>query len=265
VSNRALTDKDVVTRQYADDRNLKARQRLWQISRSEPGLDLQAWSVDLLEVGPGDVVLDAGCGNGLPLAELRSRDTIAVGMDLSPGMVDRAGHDRVAAGDVQHLPFRDDRFDAAGAFMMLYHVPDQAAAVTELRRVVKPGGVVVATTASGENQSELRELVEAAVGHGWAWQRPSASSFNLETGGDVLATAFESVEVVHSPPRRIFITDTDALADYLASSEDHWAGTLPPGRNWQDVIETVRATADGVVAAEGALTVTARIGAIVCR
>jgi SAM-dependent methyltransferase len=265
VSNRALTDKDVVARQYADDRNLKARQRLWQISRSEPGLDLQTWSVDLLEVGADDVVLDAGCGNGLPLAVLRERGAAAVGMDLSPGMVQQAGHDRVMAGDIQHLPFPDDRFDAAGAFMMLYHVPDQEAAVAELRRVVKAGGVVVATAPSGHNQAELRELVEGAVGDGWTWQRSSAATFNLESGADVLATAFGSVEVVPAPGRRIFITDTDALADYLASSEDHWAGTLPAGRTWPEVIEAVRSRADEVIANEGSLVVTARVGAIVCR
>jgi SAM-dependent methyltransferase len=265
VSNRALTDKDVVTRQYADDRNLAARQRLWQISRAEPGLDLHAWSVDLLEVTTGDAVLDAGCGNGRPLALLRERGIWAVGMDLSPGMALQAEHPQVAVGDVQHLPFDDGRFDAVGAFMMMYHVPDREAAAAELRRVAKPGGVVVATAPSTDNQAELRELVEGVVGDGWTWQRPSASGFHMESGADVLGTAFDSVEVVPAPEQRISITDLDALAEYLASSEDHWAGTLPDGWTWQAVIDGAQAAAAEVVEAEGALTVTAKIGAVVCR
>lgn len=265
VSNRALTDKDVVRRQYADDRNLRARQRLWEISRSESELDLNAWSVNLIDADDGDIVLDAGCGNGRALAVLRERNLIAVGLDLSLGMVGGANHHRVAVGDVASLPFRDRFFDAAAALMMLYHVADQEAAAAELRRVVKPGGVVVATTPSVENQAELRAFVEAVVGGGWTWSRPSAAGFHLEGGAAVLGTAFESVEIVHAPERRIFVTDPDALADYVASSGDHFGHTLPPGRTWQDVVEAVRTAAAETVATDGALTVTSKLGAFICR
>lgn len=228
-------------------------------------MDLHAWSVDQIDADEGDIVLDAGCGNGRPLALLRERNLIAVGIDLSPGMVQGANHSRVAAGDVQWLPFRDHAFDAAAAFMMLYHVPDQQAAAAELRRIVKPGGVAVATAPSGENQAELREFVETVVGGGWTWPRPSATTFNLEGGAAVLGTAFASVEIVHAPDQRIFITDPDALADYIASSGDHFGHTLPSGRTWPDVVEAVRTTATEAIAAKGALTVTSKLGAFICR
>lgn len=137
-----------------------------EISRSEPELDFNRWSVELINGHKGDLVLDTGCGNGRPLAMLRERGFIAVGVDSSLGMTRIANHPQVAVGDAQRLPFGDGRFDAAAAFMMLYHVPDQAAAAAELRRVVTPGGVVVATTASKHNQADLRAVVEAAVGGG---------------------------------------------------------------------------------------------------
>jgi len=265
VTGGALTnDAEVLTRQYADDRNLRARQRLWDISRTEPELDFNRWSVDLLGAGPGDVVLDAGCGNGRPLRLLAERGCTAVGLDLSPGMAAAAGA-RTLVGDVQHLPFADAAFDGALALMMLYHVPDQAAAAAELRRVVGPGGALVATTASRHNQDELRQLVEGAVGGGWTWARPSTTSFDLETGGDVLATAFASVERVDAPERRVHVTDTDALADYLASTADHYERTLPPGRRWAEVVEAGRQAVREAVARSGALVLTARLGAFVCR
>ena len=265
MSDRVLSDEEVLARQYADDRNLRARQRLWEISRSEPPLDFNEWSVGLIGAGPGDMVLDAGCGNGRPLALLRQTGCTAVGVDLSLGMTRRAKHPAVAVGDVQRLPFGDETFDAAAAFMMLYHVPDQEAAVTELRRVVRPGGVVVATTASTENQAELRALVEGAVGQGWSWNRPSATSFHLEGAADVLGTAFESIELVRAPERRIFITDAEAMADYVASSGDHFDRTLPPDRTWNAVVDAVRDATAAAVADHGALVVTARLGALVCR
>lgn len=239
--------------QYGDDSNLRARQRLWDISRTEPELDFHEWSIDLL--GDARFVLDAGCGNGRPLSRLRARAVRAVGLDLFPEMVRIAGGDVV--GDVQRLPFATGTFDGAVALMMLYHVPDQAAAAAELRRVVRPGGVVVATTASADNQPELRAIVEGTVGGGWTWMRPSTASFHLENGAEPLHTAFEHVERVDAPVRRIHIEDPGAAADYVASTGDHFGPTLPPGRSWDDVVEAVRAAVPFVV--------TARLGAFVCR
>lgn len=265
VAHQMLTDEEVLERQYADDRNLRARQRLWEISRSEPQLDFNRWAVDLIGAHEGDLVLDAGCGNGRALALLEERRCTAVGIDLSLGMARSTRHARVAVGDVQNLPFPPGAFDAAAAFMMLCHVPNQERAAAELRRVVKPGGVMVATTASKENQAELRSIVEGAVGGGWTWNRSSATSFHLEGGAAVLATAFDSVERVEAPERTIFLTDADALADYVASSGDHYGRTLPPGRTWDEVVEAVRAETAAVIAAEGALVVRGRLGAFVCR
>ena len=260
-----MTDRQVLARQYGDDVNLRARQRLWDISRSEPELDFNRWSVEQLDAQPGDRVLDVGCGNGRPLGLLRDLGCVSVGLDQSEGMVRGSGHPQTAVGDVQHLPFPDGAFDAAAAFMMLYHVPEQEVAAAELRRVVRPGGLLVATTASRDNQAELRALVEDAVGGGWTWNRPSATSFHLEGGRSVLATAFETVELVEAPERRIFITDADAMADYIASSGDHFGRTLPPGRSWPEVVEAVRATTAATIASDGALMVTAKLGALVCR
>ena len=136
---------------------------------------------------------------------------------------------------------------------MLYHVPNLQAAAAELRRVVKPGGVVVATTASKASQAELRVLVEQTVGGEWTWNRPSAATFNLEGAAEVLATAFGSVDVVHAPGRRIYITDADAMADYVGSVRETYERTLPPGRHWEDVVEGVRDATAARIAADGAL------------
>lgn len=260
-----MTDAEVLSGQYADDRNLRARQRLWEISRSEPALDFNRWSVALTGSGVGDLVLDAGCGNGRVLALLRGRGCRAIGLDLSWGMASSTQAAAVVVGDVQCLPSPSDVFDAAVALMMLYHVPDQEAAVAELRRVVRPGGVMVATTASQDNQVELRAIIEDAVGEGWTWQRPSATSFHLEGGAAVLGTAFEEVTLVEAPERRIFITNADAMADYVASSGQYFDRTLPAGHTWDDVVEAVRAATLEAVAADGALVVTGRLGALVCR
>jgi SAM-dependent methyltransferase len=65
------------SRQYANDGNLRARQRLWECQ--VPFFDVGAWVLDLAGAGPGMRVLDVGCGNGFYLRTLRERQVTAAG------------------------------------------------------------------------------------------------------------------------------------------------------------------------------------------
>lgn len=95
----------------------------------------------------GARVLDAGCGAGAGTAML-GRRAEAVGVDLSPAAIAAArrkhgGEAGFAEGDIRSLPFGDGEFDAAVCFEALTHVADPAAALDELRRVLKPGGLLL--------------------------------------------------------------------------------------------------------------------------
>jgi cyclopropane fatty-acyl-phospholipid synthase-like methyltransferase len=107
--------------QYASDRNLRARQRLWQCR--VPDFDVIGWVLDQAGLAPGMRVLDAGCGNGLYLPALRQRRVRAVGCDLSPGMLAAVTHPELITADVIALPIRDHAFDAVLAAQMLDLVP----------------------------------------------------------------------------------------------------------------------------------------------
>jgi SAM-dependent methyltransferase len=111
--------------------------------------------LDLLEVGPGERVLEVGCGSGVVLRELARRvapDGRAVGLDPSPAVLEVAR--RLAAmerlgelielreGDARALPFGDGEFDAVLAVTTLVHVPEVERAIPELVRVTRPGGRV---------------------------------------------------------------------------------------------------------------------------
>ena len=102
---------------------------------------------------PGMRLLDAGCGPGtitLGLAAAVAPGEV-VGLERSPALVEQAralaaergvANVRFEVGDAQALPFPDGSFDAAFESAVLEHVPDPARAVAELRRVLRPGGVV---------------------------------------------------------------------------------------------------------------------------
>ena len=108
--------------------------------------------VDDLEVelcaryGTGREVLECGCGTGLILHRLAEFASRAVGIDLSPGMLDHARERglEVTEGSVTALPFDDASFDLTCSFKVLAHVPDIGKALSEMARVTRPGGVLIA-------------------------------------------------------------------------------------------------------------------------
>jgi SAM-dependent methyltransferase len=149
--------------QYADDRNLRARQRLWACQ--VPFFDIADWVLDLARVMPGMRVLDAGCGNGMYLRALRERQVNAVGCDLSPGMLRRARHAALVNADVTALPALPGAFDVVLAAHLLDLIPERRTAIGELRRVLAPGRTCIAVTNGAQHLRSLRELIERAV---WA-------------------------------------------------------------------------------------------------
>lgn len=103
-------------------------------------------------------VLDAGCGTGNQLWRFRERGYRCVGVDLSRYALRRAADRLRAAGlaegvelcesPLESLPFRDGSFDVVHCRGVLMHIPDWRAALTELCRVVRPGGVLVVIEAN---------------------------------------------------------------------------------------------------------------------
>jgi ubiquinone/menaquinone biosynthesis C-methylase UbiE len=91
-------------------------------------------------------VLEVGCGTGLLLDRIQRFARSAKGVDLSPGMLERArarGLD-VEVGSATDLPFPDASFDVACSFKVLPHVREIRRALAEMARVLRPGGVLVA-------------------------------------------------------------------------------------------------------------------------
>lgn len=95
---------------------------------------------------PSSRILEAGCGTGLVLGRLAPHVKSAVGVDLSGGML-RKAHARsltVVQGSVTALPFADASFDMVCSFKVLAHVEQISQAMSELSRVLRPGGVICA-------------------------------------------------------------------------------------------------------------------------
>lgn len=126
---------------------------------------------------PGQTVLDFGCGPGtisLGLAEavdpghLHGIDMEETQIGLARSAAESGGHDNVTfhVGNVNDLPFEDDTFDVAHCHAVLMHIPDTSAALAEVRRVLKPGGIIACREAIVA--SSFLEPGSAEIDRAWA-------------------------------------------------------------------------------------------------
>ncbi|MFF6993243.1 methyltransferase domain-containing protein [Streptomyces sp. NPDC010273] len=103
----------------------------------------------------GDVagrrILDAGCGSGALFAALRDRGAMVSGFDASAVMLELArrrlgdGADLQVADLSSPLPYADDTFDDVVASLVLHYLEDWGPALAELRRILRPGGRLIAS------------------------------------------------------------------------------------------------------------------------
>jgi ubiquinone/menaquinone biosynthesis C-methylase UbiE len=246
--------------QYKNDANLAARQAIYRFQ--SPPRTINGEALDLAGLKGHERVLDVGCGNGLYLAALavRGHAGAIAAMDLSPGMLAAARPRNPKAallrGDAQHLPFPDDAFDASLAMHMLYHVPDRALAIREVRRVTKPGGVVLAVTNSDLHLKELGDLFESVAGEPLPSNR---LSFSLESGGAELAAAFESVTRVDLDSALV-VTEVEPVLDYLRSTRGFVSGDRFDG-----TLDEIAARVQHAIDTDGAFRIRTFAGCFVCR
>jgi SAM-dependent methyltransferase len=184
-----------------------------------------------------DTIADIGCGNGRYLAGLARRGFPGrvLGVDLSLGML-RAARDHLntaaaadatwspsvalISADAAALPLSDGVADLALASHMLYHVPEPAAALGELRRVTRPGGRVIIVLNGAAHLRQLRAALAAARG-----QDPATLAERLTLDdGEALAKSFFPRVTRHDFPAELRIPDPVPIADYIRSmpgTHDH--------------------------------------------
>jgi SAM-dependent methyltransferase len=157
-------------------------------ARPTDGADAQLLDELAVYLSPGDLVLDAGCGAGVPVEpRLRAAGYSVVGLDLSAAQLDLAvggGFTDVVQGDLVSLPFRTGAFRAAVSFYAIIHVPrdDHLEVFRELRRVVEPDGHVLVCLGA-------RDVPADHDPYSWLGAPMYWSHFDAETNVELLQEA----------------------------------------------------------------------------
>ncbi|HEX6102980.1 MAG TPA: class I SAM-dependent methyltransferase [Alphaproteobacteria bacterium] len=129
----------------------------WIMAHRGSNRQRNEWTVQLLEIAPGDRVLEFGCGPGLALAAAAARATAGrvVGVDHSPVMIEQArarvrklGLERqveLRLGGVEALATLPGPFDKILSVNVVQFVPDQPALLAHFHRLLAPGGRLATT------------------------------------------------------------------------------------------------------------------------
>ena len=278
---------------YGDAAKLGARIDL-QRRFSVNSVPIADWELGLVDLSSVHQALDAGCGTGaflVPLARrLTPQGARVIGLDLAEGTLGQA-RARVQVeglpviciiGDVEALPFDDGSFDLVLANYMLYHVPNLEQAIAELRRVLRPGGVLLAATNGEGHMRDLWRLEEQAfIRLGISPQTVAAlmergravgaMSFRLENGEQWLRRSFADVRLERYPDE-LRVTEVEPLVAYLASlwsldqmvegvaATDHEQALLRT-----QVVDTFRVIVEERMAADGVIHIAKETGAFVAR
>jgi len=269
-SNRVAGRKKVCDH-YATDQGLGIRIKTHE-EYTVPRVNFPEWVLDRIDWLGNETVLDVGCGPGNYALPAKDRGCRYIAADLSLGMLQNlvdGGTERVNM-DALSIPFRNNTIDVILANHMLYHVPALATALLEFRRVLKPGGRLVAATNSDSFMHQIDEVVDDAsrslggdhlrdpARKGFIWP------FSVENGRDQLKAVFDQV-LLHELHSELVFPAAEPVVTYIDSTADLYQPHLKNGVRWQAVLLEVEQRVEKQIISQGTFRVNKHNGIFVCR
>lgn len=214
-----------VKEQYSDDRNLSIRIKL-HAKHSTNKQGFFPWLFDKYQFFNNCRILELGCGNGkqweTKINDLPNNCSLILS-DFSNSMVDIVRekysiHKAISFQqiDIQNILFPDETFDFVIANHMLYHIPDLSKALSEVKRVLKTGGIFYSTTnGNGGMYPFLHNALKLFNPNTKAFTQKL--SFNLQNGSEILSRYFSDVRRIDYKDS-LSITETQDLIDWINST-----------------------------------------------
>lgn len=213
-----INNAEYVKAQYQNADNLNTRISIHD-KYSTNKMGLPDWYFSIYRINRGMKILELGCGTGAMWTEHKEVMAICgqiVLSDISAGMIETAKENVGVMNnvvyemiDIQNIPYDDNCFDMVIANYMLYHVPDLDKAISEVSRVLKPGGYFYAGT-TGENG--IMETIVKILDMDPVYK----NTFSLENGRAKMEPYFRTIEVKRYIDS-LEVTDIDDLLDYIYS------------------------------------------------
>ncbi|MEW9093644.1 MAG: MerR family transcriptional regulator [Clostridiaceae bacterium] len=213
--------------QYKNASNLRARINIHEkFSSNKEGW--MPWYFTKLDIVDGAKILELGCGDGslwLKNIEKVHESWNITLTDFSQGMLNDTRNNlekwenrfNFAVVDAHDLPYSDGSFNIVIANHMLYHLGDLNKALSEVKRVLKPGGQFYASTVGKNHMKEMRDIIAQVDKNLLNMEGfTRTENFQLENGEDILKNWFRDI-VISRYEDSLMVTESSALMDYIFS------------------------------------------------
>lgn len=213
--------------QYEDASNLRSRISIHELF-SVNKYGWMRWFFDNLELPPECKVLELGCGDASLWSKNIERipknwdvtlSDFSKGMleDAKRGIQNKALNFKYQVIDAEDIPYEDESFDVVIANHMLYHVDDIEKVLSEIYRVLKPGGQFYSSTVGENHMKEMKKIMlkfksDNMDVNSWG----ITSRFNLENGVETLEKWFKNIEMKRYKDNLI-VTEPSYIIDYIFS------------------------------------------------
>lgn len=234
--------------------------------------DIDQWMLDLLKPAPHDRILDVGCGAGKQCKafyEYTGGKAEITGVDISEELLAQAEELNRSLGGAltlqkmdfnQRFPFGDDQFDLVSCCFAIYYAADIPFTVSEMHRVLKPGGRLFTTGPMPENKQLFYEIIREATGKPIP-PMPGSSRYASQIL-DTIREQFSKVEVhIFENPLQFDSVEPFLAYTRASLSEDRklWTGLFQGKDEFQQVMEQIARAAQRRYEADGGKLVMTKV------
>jgi ubiquinone/menaquinone biosynthesis C-methylase UbiE len=240
------------------------------------GRDIDQWMLDLLKLQPGIKILDVGCGSGKQcfsfFNNLQGKVEI-YGGDVSQDLLNQARENnakignRIQFGELNfnhRFPHEDQSFDLVSCCFAIYYAEDIPFTISEMHRVLKPGGRLFTTGPMPTNKQLFYDIIREATGKEIP-PMPGSSRYSTQIYAAV-QKLFSSVEI-HIFENPLTFESIDPFLAYTRASlsEDRklWTSLFSGKDDFNKVMEQIAVAASRRLEADGKLVMTKVVGGLV--
>lgn len=239
------------------------------------GHDIDQWMLEVLDLQKGIKILDVGCGAGkqcFSFFNYLKRETDITGGDVNAELLAQARlenkktSERIKFIDLnfnQRFPVEDNTFDLASCCFAIYYAEDIPFTISEMHRVLKPGGRLFTTGPMPTNKQLFYDIIRAATGKTIP-PMPGSSRYSTQIYSAVKNT-FSQVDVkIFENPLTFEGVDPFLAYTRASLSEDRklWSSFFQNKDDFEKIMDQIRVVAARWLARDGKLVMTKVVGGI---
>ena len=238
--------------------------------------DIDAWMLEVLNLQPGIRILDVGCGSGKQCFSFfhhLNGNAEITGTDVSESLLDDAREKNKEidhAVDFKHLDFNEEfdlpsnHFDLVSACFTIYYAQDIPFTLSEMHRVLKPGGRLFSTGPMPTNKQIFYDIIREATGKPIP-PMPGSSRYASEIYGTMQKLFSKTEQHIFENPLTFESADPFMVYTRASMSEDRrlWNSLFETHEEFEVVMSQIEAVAKKRIETEGSIVMTKVVGGFI--